>query len=102
MAGEKVLPLSNRVIKSTEETTNSEGEVVKKHKFKNDIIYNEVTLAQLPPYLHKYVKNEDDPTNDNIVFDNFFKFRVMRTLHDDMIRELFKLLQVKYPNQEER
>ena len=96
----KVLPSSNLVIKSTEETKNSEGKVIKKHHYKNEIIYNEVTLAQLPPYLHRRLKNYNDPQNEDIVYDKFFKFRVIKTAYDDMIKELYKLVEIKYPNQE--
>jgi hypothetical protein len=97
-----VLPSSNFVIKSTEEIKNNEGDVFKKHKYKNDIIYNEVTLAQLPSYLHRRLKNDYNPENEDIVYDKFFKFRVIKTAYDDMIKELYKLVEIKYPNQEIR
>tara|TARA_B110000977_G_C10988437_1_gene458914 strand:+ start:234 stop:698 length:465 start_codon:yes stop_codon:yes gene_type:complete len=95
-----VLPSSNFVETSTEEFKDITGKTVKKKKFRNEEIYNEVTLAQLPPYLFSRVKNCQ--TNDNIVMDNFFKFRIIRTLQDDLIQELYKLVIIKYPSSSDK
>ena len=91
----KVLPSSNFVEIGTEESKDSAGKIVKKKKFRNEEIYNEVTLAQLPPHLIGKVKSNQ--TTNNIVMDNFFKFRIVRTLQDDLIQELHKLVKIKCP-----
>lgn len=92
-----VLPNNNMVIKSTEETKDSEGNVVKKHTRENKEIYNEVNLAQLPPHLYPKFLRKNSGTDNIIVFDKIYKFRVNKTPHDDMIQELYKLVLVKYP-----
>ena len=68
-----------------------------KREFVNKIIYNEVTLAQFPPHMsHRYKEDEE------YYFDNFFKFKVIKTKHDDIIMELIKMFQIKYPRPEEQ
>lgn len=55
-------------------------------KFSTNYIYtNEVTLAQLPEYLWKYVKN-------GVVYHNFYKFVVKETPFDEDIKKLNSLI----------
>lgn len=92
-----VLPKRNMVVKSTEESKDKEGNVVQKHTKVNKELYAEVTLAQLPPHLYSHFFRIGDDVKETIIFDNFYKFRVIKTQHDDMIQELYKLVLVRYP-----
>lgn len=78
----QILPMRN-LVKSEE----------KDMEFENKMIYNEVNLAQFPPYMYYKIKSSKD-----IYFDNFFKFRLLKTEQDDLIKELYNLIQVDYPN----
>tara|TARA_B110000908_G_C10265933_1_gene463923 strand:- start:2176 stop:2622 length:447 start_codon:yes stop_codon:yes gene_type:complete len=92
----KILPKRNMV--PIQEYNNENNENEKENKVKeNKIIYNEVTLAQFPPYLYKYLDESKD-----IYFDNFFKFRLIKTDQDDLILDLYKKLCKKYPNEKEK
>ena len=73
----KMLPARNMV------ETKKEDKVTKENK----IHYNEVTLAQFPPYLFKYLSKERE-----FYYDSFFKFKVIKTEHDETIMKLYKLL----------
>jgi len=78
--------------------------ISQKPRKKNKEIYNEVTLAQLPPHLYpKFLERNAHSTNVTI-YDGNFKFRVIETQYDDMIQELYKLVFVKNPsvNQKEK
>ena len=82
----KVLPRSNIV------EIEKDGKTVKEHK----IHYNEVNLVQFPPYLFKYLKSGKE-----IYYDSFYKFKILKTEHDDTIMKLYHLLLKKYPSTEE-
>jgi len=83
----KILPRNNIV-----EIENNE-KIVKEHM----IHYNEVNLAQFPPYLFKYLRSEKD-----IYYDGFFKFRVIKTEYDETMMKLYHLLCKKYHNKKEQ
>lgn len=83
----KVLPRSNMV------ETEKDGKTVKERQ----VHYNEVNLAQFPPYLFKYLKSGKE-----IYYDSFFKFKILRTEYDETIMKLYHLLSKKYPSKEEQ
>lgn len=68
-----------------------------KREYVNKIIYNEVTLAQFPPHLFSCLDEDEE-----YYFDNFFKFKVIKTKYDDTIMDLVKLCQIRYPSVEEK
>ena len=83
----KILPRTNLV------EVEKDGKTIKERK----IHYNEVTLAQFPPYLFKYLESGKE-----FYYDSFFKFKVLKTEEDEKIMKLYNLLSKKYPSQEEK
>ena len=83
----KILPRSNVV------EVEKDGKVTKETK----VHYNEVNLAQFPPYLFKYLESGKE-----FYYDSFFKFKVLKTEHDDTIMKLYQLLLKKYPSLKEQ
>ena len=81
---EIVLPLQNRRVKK-----DSDGkDLLDKNErkvYQNYVFTNELTLAQLPEYLWKYVKN-------GVVYHNFYKFVIKETPFDKEIRQLNELM----------
>ena len=92
-----VLPQRNMVEVKSEKKENEENTETSKRKFENKVMYNEVNLAQFPPHLF----NKLNPKKE-IYYDNFFKFKLLKTEHDDAILTLYKKLKKNYPNEKEK
>ena len=91
----KVLPQRNMVEVELKDQKEVDGNLKKKKE--NKIMYNEVNLTEFPPHLYKKLNSKKE-----IYYDNFFKFKLLKTEHDDAIMTLYKKLQKKFPNEKEK
>jgi hypothetical protein len=66
---------------------------IRKKKYKTNM-EKDIYLSQLPPHLW-YKLNL---TTDDIIHDRIFKYKIIKTPHDDKVLELYNLIFDKYKN----